>query len=69
MLMAVAVVREVMGFGTVFGVALPAREVWWHSWTIMVMPPGAFFVLALMTWAARSYALKRQAAAAGEGAT
>lgn len=68
MLMAVALVREVMGFGTVFGVALPAREVWWHSWTIMVMPPGAFFVLALMTWAARSLVLKRQAAAAREGA-
>jgi Na+-transporting NADH:ubiquinone oxidoreductase subunit D len=67
MLMAVAFVREVLGFGTVFGVALPAREVWWHSWTIMVMPPGAFFVLGLMTWAARSYALKREAPAAGEG--
>jgi Na+-transporting NADH:ubiquinone oxidoreductase subunit D len=67
MLMAVASVREVLGFGTVFGWPLPARDVWWHSWTIMVMPPGAFFVLALMTWAARSYALKREAAASGEG--
>jgi Na+-transporting NADH:ubiquinone oxidoreductase subunit D len=69
MLMAVALVREVLGFGTVFGWALPARDVWWHSWTIMVMPPGAFFVLALMTWAARSYALKHEAAASGEGKT
>lgn len=68
MLMAVALVREVLGFGTVFGWALPGREVWWHSWTIMVTPPGAFFVLALMTWAARSYVLKRQAPVAKEGA-
>ncbi len=68
MLMAVAFVREVLGFGTVFGWALPGREVWWHSWTIMVTPPGAFFVLALMTWAARSYVLKRQAPVAKEGA-
>lgn len=49
-LMAIAAVREPMGFGTVFGLALPGRDVWWHSWTIMVMPPGAFFMLALVSW-------------------
>lgn len=49
-LMAIAAVREPMGFGTVFGFALPARDLWWHSWTIMVMPPGAFFMLALVSW-------------------
>ena len=62
-LMAVALVRETLGFGTVFNIALPARESWWHSWTIMVMAPGAFFVLALMVWAARSYSLKLEARA------
>ncbi|MBM4038598.1 MAG: NADH:ubiquinone reductase (Na(+)-transporting) subunit D [Planctomycetes bacterium] len=61
-LMTVALIREVLGFGTVFGAPLPAREVWWHSWTIMVMPPGAFFVLALIVWAARAHALRRDAA-------
>ncbi|HUT34964.1 MAG TPA: Rnf-Nqr domain containing protein [Planctomycetota bacterium] len=61
-LMTVALIREVLGFGSVFGVALPAREVWWHSWTIMVMPPGAFFVLACMVWAARAHALRLDAA-------
>jgi len=59
-LMSVAAVREVLGFGTMFGLAVPWREVWWHQWTIMVMPPGAFFVLGLATWAARSYAMKRE---------
>jgi Na+-transporting NADH:ubiquinone oxidoreductase subunit D len=49
-LLPISVVREVMGFGTVFGIALPAREAWWHQWTIMVMPPGAFFMLALVVW-------------------
>ena len=39
-----------MGFGTLFGVVLPARELWWHQWTIMVMPTGAFFMLALLVW-------------------
>ena len=68
-LMLIALVRETMGFGTFFGIALPAREVWWHSWTIMIMPPGAFFVLALVTWAARAWALRRQADAAAKEAT
>ena len=56
-LMTVALIREVLGFGTVFGLALPATEVWWHSWTIMIMPPGAFFVLAVVVWVIRGYAL------------
>ena len=62
-LMVIALVREVLGFGTVFGIALPARGVWWHSWTIMVMPPGAFFVLAVIVWAVRAHALRREAKA------
>jgi Na+-transporting NADH:ubiquinone oxidoreductase subunit D len=53
-LIAIALVREPLGFGTLLGYALPARELWWHPWTIMVMPPGAFFMLAILTWAARS---------------
>jgi len=53
-LITIALVREPMGFGTILGVPLPAREQWWHQWTIMVMPPGAFFTLALVTWFARN---------------
>ncbi len=54
-LMTIAVDREGLGFGSVFGVTLPAPEIWWHSWTIMIMPPGAFFVLAIIVWIARSW--------------
>ncbi len=54
-LMSIALVREVLGFGSVFGVMLPGTEIWWHSWTIMIMPPGAFFVLAIIVWIARSW--------------
>jgi len=62
LLMAVAFVREVLGFGTIFGVwEVPFRDVWWSSWTIMIMPPGAFFVLGVAVWVARHYALKRTA--------
>jgi Na+-transporting NADH:ubiquinone oxidoreductase subunit D len=62
-LMAIAVVRETLGFGTAFGIALPARAVWWHSWTIMVMPPGAFFVLGIIVWFVREMALRQEEAA------
>ena len=60
-LIAIAVVREIMGFGTLMGCALPARDLWWTQWTIMVMPPGAFFMLAIMTWIARSRFVPQEA--------
>jgi Na+-transporting NADH:ubiquinone oxidoreductase subunit D len=52
-LIVVACVREPLGFGTLLGFALPARDLWWHQWVIMVMAPGAFFTLALITWIVR----------------
>ena len=59
-LVAIAIVREIMGFGTVLGFVLPFRDLWWHQWTIMVMPPGAFFMLAIFTWIARSRLVKEE---------
>ncbi len=53
-LIAIACIREPLGFGTILGYTLPAKELWWHQWTIMVMPPGAFFMLASFTWFTRS---------------
>ena len=53
-LIAIALVREPLGFGTLMGFTLPAKEIWWHQWTIMVMPPGAFFMLGIITWFARN---------------
>lgn len=50
-LLAIATVRELLGFGTVLGFSiLPGT---WTRWTIMVMPAGAFFMLGLMIWLAR----------------
>ncbi len=49
-LILIALVREPLGFGTLFGMDLPGVDLWWHQWTIMVMPPGAFFMLALVAW-------------------
>jgi electron transport complex protein RnfE len=45
-LASIASVREVLGMGTWFGVAvLPSA---WPGWSIMVLPPGAFFTLGLL---------------------
>jgi len=63
-LVSIAFVREALGFGTLFGIALPGRSLWWHQWTIMVMPPGAFFMLALVAWFGTSTTLRE-----GEGDT
>jgi Na+-transporting NADH:ubiquinone oxidoreductase subunit D len=80
-LLFVAVVREVLGFGTVLkntawetvvlrGWEPGVYETWWRNWTIMVVPPGAFFVLAVAVWIARAWALRQEAAGkAGEGPT
>ena len=65
-LVAVASVRELLGFGSLFGQPLLGGAASWRNWTIMVTPPGAFFVLAIWVWAARAYAMRRQAAQAGE---
>ncbi len=53
-LISIAIIREILGFGTILGIALPAKDIWWHQWTIMVMPSGAFFMLAVITWFARN---------------
>lgn len=74
-LMLVAVVREVLGFGTLLkNTAWEVRlltawepgvtETWWRNWTIMVVPPGAFFVLAIVVWMARAWSLRREAQSA-----
>ncbi|MBN2036270.1 MAG: NADH:ubiquinone reductase (Na(+)-transporting) subunit D [Chitinispirillaceae bacterium] len=54
-LIVIALVREPLGFGTLMGYKLPALDLWWHQWTIMVMAPGAFFMLAILTWWARAH--------------
>lgn len=51
-LLTIAFVRELLGFGTIFGIQVLGD--WWTNWTIMIMPPGAFFVLAVVIWIARS---------------
>jgi len=44
-LLSVAFFRELLGFGTVFGIKM--LPILWTKWTIMVMAPGAFFMLGV----------------------
>ena len=51
-LLMIATVREIMGFGTFFGITVLGD--WWTPWVIMILPAGAFFVLGLYIWFLRS---------------
>jgi len=47
-LLVIAFVRELFGFGSLFGLRILGD--WWTNWSIMVMAPSAFFLLALLIW-------------------
>ncbi len=59
-LLTIALFRELLGMGTILGIAMPYFSTHWDKWIIMVMPPGAFFMLALVTWAFRSIEISRE---------
>jgi Na+-transporting NADH:ubiquinone oxidoreductase subunit D len=53
-LLIIATFREVLGMGTFLGYALPYFSgPGWDKWIIMVMPPGAFFMLGIVVWVFR----------------
>jgi len=59
LLLAIAVPREILGFGTILRGTPWAVQLLPESttkWVIMVMAPGAFFMLALAIWIARGWA-------------
>lgn len=47
-LLAIAFFRELLGFGSLFGIQLLGDK--WIPWTLMIMPPGAFFMLGIVIW-------------------
>ena len=62
MLLSVALIRELLGFGTLFGYDILSGPMAEYNarWVIMIMPPGAFFVLAVMVWLSRWWDLRRE---------
>jgi Na+-transporting NADH:ubiquinone oxidoreductase subunit D len=57
-LLAIAVVRELMGSGTIWGYTVLGD--WWTNWSIMVMAPGAFFVLAIFIWVVKGIITRQE---------
>jgi len=56
-LLTIALFRELLGFGALFGFqVLPDSFV---PWIIMVMPPSAFFLLGLIIWAGKGVMMKQ----------
>jgi Na+-transporting NADH:ubiquinone oxidoreductase subunit D len=49
-----AVIRETLGFGTILGFRVVPEG--WTNWVVMVMAPGAFFILGLFLWITRTLA-------------
>ncbi len=53
-LVSIAVIRELLGFGTLMGFQImPAG---FTKWVVMAMAPGAFFLVALFIWITRTIA-------------
>ncbi len=51
-LITIAIVREVLGFGTLLGWnVMPSG---WENWVVMTMAPGAFFLLGISIWISRT---------------
>lgn len=56
-LVAIAIIRELLGFGSIFGFrVIPEGFV---PWTMMVMPPAAFFILPILMWIANNRLKKK----------
>lgn len=50
-LLIIGAVRELLGFGSLFGFNILGPQ--WTSWVIMIMAPGAFLVLGVFIWVVR----------------
>jgi Na+-transporting NADH:ubiquinone oxidoreductase subunit D len=60
-LLSISVIRELLGMGTFLGMDVPYfSSPYWDKWIIMVMPPGAFFTLAVMIWVCRAFKPKEK---------
>ena len=52
-LLLIALFRETLGFGTILGYHVMSDT--FTPWTIMIMAPGAFFMLGIFVWVVRSF--------------
>ncbi|MDI9484948.1 MAG: Rnf-Nqr domain containing protein [Bacillota bacterium] len=64
-LVIIAFVRELLGFGTILGVDV--NFIGFETWTIMVMPPAAFFLVGVMIWIVNNVVARKQAGGGKRG--
>jgi Na+-transporting NADH:ubiquinone oxidoreductase subunit D len=64
-LLSIAFLRELLGSGSIWGFRVLGE--WWTNWNIMIMAPGAFFMLALFIWVVKGSFMKEKEAAATGG--
>lgn len=67
-LMGIAVVRELLAFGTLFNLPVmpEAFTAGGNNWTIMVMAPSAFFLVGVLLWVVRTRQLAKAPAQGGK---
>lgn len=58
MLILMAFIREIMGFGTLFGQRIMPSG--WTNWAILAIAPGAFFLLGVYLWIFRTIMKKTE---------
>ncbi len=61
-LIGIAIIREFLGFGSLLGIKLVGDH--FVPWTIMVMAPSAFFLVAMALWGANTIKARADAKAA-----
>lgn len=61
-LLTIAFFRELLGSGSIWGYRVLGPG--WTNWSIMVMAPGAFFMLAIFIWVVKGMLLRREERAA-----
>ncbi len=52
-LLFISIVREMLGSGSLLGFKVLSEN--WVGWNIMIMAPGAFFILAILIWFIKGY--------------
>jgi Na+-transporting NADH:ubiquinone oxidoreductase subunit D len=60
-LIIVAFFRELLGTGSLWNIQIFGS--WWTNWSIMIMPPGAFFMLAIFVWIVKGVIIPEEAEA------
>lgn len=57
-LVAIAVVREVLGSGAIWGIKILGSG--WTNWAMLSMAPGGFFMLAIFIWIVKGRGAKEE---------